>query len=96
MESFYYIDMLIWFSIPTILLFLLNLFCIFRKVYFSLLYYLCPLGVGLVGLLFGPSCMCKEFGQKAIGQMFFVLFVSIIFVSVIIFKLFFFQGTIRK
>jgi hypothetical protein len=96
MNDFYYIDVLIWLSMPTIMLFLLNLFCIFRKVHCPLKYYLYSLGVGFAGLIFGPSCMCNEIDQKAIGLMVFVLFVSAIFVFVIILRLFFFRGKERK
>lgn len=96
MKDFFYFDILIWFSIPTILLFFLNLFCIYRKVHCSPTYYLFSLGIGLAGFLFGPSCMCQDIDQKAIGSILFVLFVSAIFILIIAGRIFSLKGALTR
>jgi hypothetical protein len=96
MKDFYYVDILIWFGIPTILLFFLNLFYRFRKLHCSPKYYMFFLGVGSVGFSFGPSCMCQEIDQKALGLILFVIFVNAILIVVIICKLFFCKGIAGK
>ncbi len=89
MENFYYIDMLLWFSIPNISLFFLNLFCMFKKRYCPPIYYIFSIGLSFLGFLFGPSCMCREIGKKAMGSIFFISLISGIFIFIISYRLFF-------
>jgi hypothetical protein len=91
MKDYFFVEILIWFVVPTAWLGMLNLYCILRKIKFSLIYYLYSLGVGLFGLLFAPTAFCNEFNEKCIILLVIVNIVSIVLVIMAVCKLFIFK-----